>query len=90
MPVERQKRKKLSIAKAHPPGKPGAPNPEPSSPYLPGKSPHKTAMKGPALPKETSGDKKNYPGSGKKTNSPKLPGERFQVKRKKKKTTRYT
>ena len=30
-------------AKAHPPGKPGKPNPEPSSPYLPGKSPHKRA-----------------------------------------------
>ena len=60
-----------------------------SSPYEKGKSPHKLAMKGPALPKETSGDKKNYPGSGKKTNSPKLPAERFQVKRKKKKTTMY-
>ena len=32
-------------AKAHPPGKPGAPNPEPSSPYLPGKSPHRLAKK---------------------------------------------
>ena len=32
-------------AKAHPPGKPGEPNPEPSSPYLPGKSPHKLAKK---------------------------------------------
>ena len=31
------------VAKAHPPGKPGPPNPEPSSPYLPGKSPHKLA-----------------------------------------------
>jgi len=30
-------------AKAHPPGKPGPANPEPSSPYLPGKSPHKRA-----------------------------------------------
>ena len=37
--------KKNKVAKAHPPGKPGAPNPEPSSPYLPGKSPHKLAKK---------------------------------------------
>lgn len=38
--------------------------------------------KGPALPKETSGDPKNYPGSGKKTGGPKLPGERLQAKKK--------
>jgi len=38
--------------------------------------------KGPALPKETSGDPKNYPGSGKKKGGPKLPGERFQAKKK--------
>ena len=37
--------KKKKVAKEHPPGKPGAPNPEPSSPYLPGKSPHKLAKK---------------------------------------------
>ena len=37
--------KKKKVAKAHPPGKPGTPNPEPSSPYLPGKSPHKLAKK---------------------------------------------
>ena len=41
--MARLKRKKLQIAKAHPPGQPGPPNPEPSSPYLPGKSPHKIA-----------------------------------------------
>jgi len=32
-------------AKAHPPGKPGKPNPQPSSPYEPGKSPFKVAKK---------------------------------------------
>ena len=37
--------------------------------------------KGPALPKETSGDSKNYPGSGKKTG----PVELFPVKKAKKK-----
>ena len=34
---------KKKVAKAHPPVKPGAPNTEPSSPYLPGKSPHRLA-----------------------------------------------
>ena len=37
--------------------------------------------KGPALPKETSGDSKNYPGSGKKTGPPEL----FPVKKAKSK-----
>ena len=68
MPVEKQKRKKLSIAKAHPPGKPGAPNPEPSSPYLPGKSPHKLAMKDGWKENEIKGTTK-----GKKKKDIKLP-----------------
>ena len=56
MPREKQRKKlQIPVAKAHPPGQPGKPNPDPSSPYLPGKSPHKVAMKGPALPKETRG-----------------------------------
>ena len=33
----------MMIGKAHPPGQPGPPNPDPSSPYERGKSPHKVA-----------------------------------------------
>ena len=44
-----------------------------SSPYEKGKSPHKLAMKGPVLPKETSGGR--YRGTGRPTNSPELPKE---------------
>tara|TARA_R100000742_G_C4226438_1_gene48960 strand:- start:42 stop:602 length:561 start_codon:yes stop_codon:yes gene_type:complete len=33
--------KLMMIGKAHPPGQPGPPNPDPSSPYEKGKSPHK-------------------------------------------------
>ena len=40
------KNKLMMISKAHPPGQPGPPNPDPSSPYLPGKSHHKLAHKG--------------------------------------------
>ena len=48
----------MMISKAHPPGQPGPPNPDPSSPYEKGKSPHKLAMMiGPA---------NNIKGTGKK------------------------
>ena len=48
--AERLRRKKMNPdgtlkSKAHPPGKPGKPNPTPSSPYEPGKSPFKLAKK---------------------------------------------
>lgn len=38
---EANRKIQMMIGKAHPPGQPGPPNPDPSSPYLPGKSPHK-------------------------------------------------
>ena len=49
--MARLKRKKLNISKAHPPGKPGKPNPAPSSPYEKGKSPHKLAKVAPETKK---------------------------------------
>ena len=39
----RERNAAMMIGKAHPPGQPGPPNPDPSSPYERGKSPHKVA-----------------------------------------------
>ena len=39
----------MMIGKAHPPGQPGPPNPDPSSPYEKGKSPHKLLAGGPSF-----------------------------------------
>ena len=56
------KNKLMMISKAHPPGQPGPPNPDPSSPYLPGKSPHKLLAHGEGRgPQQKFHDEYNQP-----------------------------
>ena len=72
--MARLKRKKLQIAKGEG-GVPGEkyvpPKENPKKPWVP--APKKLAMKGPVLPKETSGGR--YKGSGRPTSRPELPKE---------------